>query len=89
MTQDTVREQLIWLQRLFAEKMHMEVEASDRPVELGLDSVSAVLVGSEIRRRYDVPLRVSWEWLMTLTTQEIATQLAAADRRHGAHEANS
>ncbi|MEV0495887.1 acyl carrier protein [Streptomyces atratus] len=91
MTQDPCREQLSWLQRVFAERIHMEIDASDRPVELGMDSLSAVLVGREIWRHYDVPLRVSCEWLLTLTAEEIATQLASASARrgHGSHDANS
>ncbi|MFF8841452.1 acyl carrier protein [Streptomyces sp. NPDC015127] len=76
------------LQSVFAERIHMEIGASDRPVELGMDSLMAALVGGEIRRRYNVPLRVSWEWLMTLTAEEIATQLVSASADRGPRTAD-
>ncbi|MFF3390086.1 acyl carrier protein [Streptomyces sp. NPDC002669] len=91
MTQDPVPEQLAWLQHVLAERLDMEVRAGDRPRDLGLDSIDAVPVGGKIHRRYGIPLRVSWEWLMTLTTEEIAAQLASASAEpgQGPHSAGS
>ncbi|MFF8717130.1 acyl carrier protein [Streptomyces sp. NPDC015184] len=78
MTQDPLPEQLAWLQHVLAERLDMEIQAGDRPWDLGLDSIDAVAVGGEIQRHYGIPLRVSWEWLMTLTAEKIAAQLASA-----------
>ncbi|MFE8926409.1 acyl carrier protein [Streptomyces rochei] len=90
MTQHSSREHLDWLQHVFAERTRIEVGPSDNLWEHGMNSIHAALVASEIHRRYDVPLRVSWEWLLTLTPEEIAIQLASApdDRGHGAHDVN-
>ncbi|MGW1189271.1 acyl carrier protein [Streptomyces sp. NPDC002559] len=91
MTQGPLPEQLAWLQHVLAERLRMEIQAGDKPRDLGLDSINAAAVGGEIRRRYDIPLSVSWEWLMTLTTEEIATQLASASAEpgQGSHSAGS
>ncbi|MEV5204292.1 acyl carrier protein [Streptomyces sp. NPDC053720] len=87
MIHDPIPEHLAWLQRVFMEKLHTEIQASDRPWEHGMDSITAAAVGVEIRRRYDIPLRVSWEWLMTLTTEGIATRIAStsAEPEQGPH----
>ncbi|MFF3787509.1 hypothetical protein [Streptomyces sp. NPDC001933] len=83
MTHDPILEHMAWLQRVFMAKLYTEVQASERPRGHGMDSITAAAVGEEISRHYEIPLRVSWEWLMTLTAGEIAAKLASASEESG------
>ncbi|MFD8822769.1 acyl carrier protein [Streptomyces sp. NPDC059605] len=54
MTQGPLPEQLAWLQHVLTERLRMEIQAGDKPRDLGLDSINAAAVGGEIRQRYDI-----------------------------------
>jgi acyl carrier protein len=81
MTADAARVDLAWLiERM---KIMLDIPTIDphlSPRDYGMDSLGAVELGIEIKRRYGIPVEQSWEWV-SLPVDEIAQQLTARRAR--------
>ncbi|WP_030888213.1 acyl carrier protein [Streptomyces sp. NRRL S-1868] len=76
MTADAAHADLAWLiERLKTTLEVPTINPSLSPRDYGMDSLGAVELGIEIKRRYGIPVEQSWEWV-SLPVDEIARELA-------------
>ncbi|MFF3787957.1 acyl carrier protein [Streptomyces sp. NPDC001933] len=80
MTADPAHADLAWLIELMKITLDVPtINPSLSPRDYGMDSLGAVELCIEIKRRYGIPVEQSWEWV-SFPVDEIAQQLAARRR---------